>query len=92
MTLQAELNAANQRLSELQSKADSNQILSKAVIEEIQNFKANRRDAQKRLREVRKNLRQDIEGLGQRLFLLNTFLVPVLLVLLAVGLSYRKES
>jgi ABC-type uncharacterized transport system involved in gliding motility auxiliary subunit len=92
MTLQAELNAANQRLSELQSKADSNQILSKAVIEEIEKFKANRRDAQKRLREVRKNLRQDIEGLGQRLFLLNTFLVPVLLVLLAVGLSYRKES
>lgn len=93
MTLQAELTGANQRITELQSKADSNQLLSKAVIEEIEQFKANRRDAQQRLRQVRKNLRQGIESLGQRLFLINTFLVPVLLILFAIGLgSNRKRT
>lgn len=94
MKLQAELNNANQRLTELQSKVggDSKQIVSKAVLEEIEQFKERRRDAQKRLRDVRRNLRQGIERLGQNLFLLNTFAVPTLLILVTLFLNFSRRK
>lgn len=97
MVLQAQLNAANQRLSEIQSQvgaqvgADSKQVVNKAVLEEIKKFKDQRREAQERLREVRRNLRQDIERLGSNLFFLNTFFVPLLLIFGAAFYSLSKK-
>ncbi len=94
---QAKLTAANQRLAQLQATAQggdqksSQQILSGAVREEIKQLRAEKSDAQKRLREVRRNLREDVERLGTRLFLINTFLVPFLLVLISVGLIVSKR-
>ncbi|MFN8389659.1 MAG: Gldg family protein [Bdellovibrionota bacterium] len=90
--LQAELNSANQRLSQLQAgtdKAGGEQVLSKALLDEVKKFRDQRAEAQQRLREVRKNLRQDKERLGQWLFLVNTFLVPALLII-GSALFYRR--
>lgn len=82
--LQAELTSANQRLQQLESASDrqgSQQVLNKAVFEEIKKFREQRKIAQQRLRAVRRNLRQDVESLGNYLFLANTFLIPLLLVI-----------
>jgi len=100
--LQAKLTAANQRLQQLQSSAQqqsgastgSQQVFSKAVLDEIKQFREEKNDAQSRLREVRRNLRQDKESLGTRLFLVNTFVVPLALVVIAIyfALIRRRKS
>lgn len=90
--LQAKLNAANQRLSQLQAggaKPGEKPVFSKAVMEEIKQFREERREAQTRLREVRRGLRQNIEQLGDFLFLANTFFVPLLLI--AGSLVYHSR-
>jgi len=80
--LEAQLNSANNKLTELQARADSEgkQVVNKEVLNLMKQFKQERREAQDRLRSVRRNLRQDIESLGTRLFLVNTFLFPLLLI------------
>ena len=83
--LQAKLESANARLRELQSASgpaeSSQQLLSSAMLQEIEKFREDRRETQERLRRVRRNLRQDKEWLGQVLFLLNTFSIPLLLII-----------
>ncbi len=83
MSLQATLNGANQRLSQLQAGTDKQgkeQVLTQALLEEVKKIREQRSQAQQRLREVRRNLRQDKERLGEWLFVLNTFAVPLLLI------------
>ncbi len=97
VVLQAQLNSANQRLTELQSRvganADGKQVLNSALLDEIKKFKQQRREAQQNLRNVRRNLRQNIERLGEDLFLLNTFFVPLLLIIISVGYyAFRKKK
>ncbi|MBL7663400.1 Gldg family protein [bacterium] len=94
-SLQADLNAANERLRTLEQnehgeKPAAQQVFSDAVLDEIKQFKEQRRQAQERLREVRKNLREDKERLGTVLFLINTFLVPLVLLVVAVGKLIAK--
>lgn len=96
MLLQAKLNGANQRLSQLQAasggQAGEKQVITKAVLEEIKKFRDERKDAQQRLREVRRNLRQDIERLGEILFLVNTFLVPLLLIIATLSFFRTRRE
>lgn len=96
LTLQASLSAANQRLSQLQAGTDKGegqeQTLSSAVLDEVKRFREQRAEAQRRLREVRRNLRQDKERLGQGLFLLNTFFVPTVLVLGVLWWGVRRRT
>lgn len=93
--LQADLNGANARLAELQGKVgaegSSKQVLNKAFMDEIKKFKDKKLAAQDQLRKVRRNLRQDIERLGTLLFLVNTFMVPLALILGAIGSSILKR-
>jgi len=94
MTLQAGLTGANQRLNQLQAGTDQKngeQVLSAALMEEVKKIREQRADAQKRLREVRRNLRQDKESLGQWLFILNTFAVPLLLIV-GFPLWFRRRK
>ncbi len=82
--LQAKLNAANQRLSQFQRQGQEEsgkQVFSKALLDEVKRFRDERIEAQQRLRELRRNVRQDKEFLGNMLFLANTFLVPALLII-----------
>lgn len=93
MTFQSTLNQANSRLTELQEgmKPGSEQVFNKALLDEVKQLRDERQNAQERLREVRRNLRQDKERLGKILFALNTFLVPSILIL-SVLLSPKKKS
>ena len=83
MTFQSTLNEANSRLTELQEgmKPGSEQVFNKALLDEVKQLREERQNAQDRLRDVRRNLRQDKERLGKILFVMNTFLVPVVLIL-----------
>ncbi|MCB0320000.1 MAG: Gldg family protein [Bdellovibrionales bacterium] len=90
---QAKLNEANQRLSQLQNGMDSGggkQAFSSALLEEMKDLRERKKDAQQKLRDVRRKLREDKEDLGRVLFLVNTFLIPVILVLISV-FWYRKK-
>ncbi|HMO16949.1 MAG TPA: Gldg family protein [Oligoflexia bacterium] len=97
---QAALNRANQRLSELQSglknsgmSGESSQtVLNQALLDQIDALREEKRDLQQRLREVRRTLREDKEGLGNILFLFNTFFVPVLLIFGAGLYSIKKKK
>ncbi len=83
MIWQAKLNDANQRLSQIQGEGGeaAKTALSKEAVEEVRKLREDRQSIQKRLSEVRRNLREDKESLGTRLFFLNTFALPILLVL-----------
>lgn len=83
-SIQAKLNQANQRLAQLESGSDKTQaVFSNAMVEEIRKFREERSEAQKKLREVRRKLREDKEGLGNLLFALNTFFIPSLILLIS---------
>lgn len=98
LVLEAKLNGATQRLNALQNQSGDSaqqggkQVFSQAVLDEIKKFREERKEAQDRLREVRRDLRQDIEGLGQTLFLICTFLMPLILILISVAAAYNKHS
>ena len=77
----------NRRLQALEQGKDeqSRALLSPSQVTEIQNFRQELAANKKKLREVRRNLRQDIENLGLRLKLLNIALLPALVLLAGFG-------
>ncbi|HSH70639.1 MAG TPA: Gldg family protein, partial [Deferrisomatales bacterium] len=85
--LLAKQQETSRRLQALeQGKDEQNRaLLSPSQVEEIQNFREELVANKKKLREVRRNLRQDIENLGWRLKLLNIALVPALVLLAGFG-------
>ena len=92
--LMAELDKAEQRINELQTKkADgSSLILSPEQQIEIERVREEQVRARKELRNVRHELRKDIQGLGTRLKILNIGAIPVLIGLLAIGLGTYKAN
>ncbi len=91
--LQKKLTAANQRLAQLEAgKKDGNAIFSDALVQEVKKFRLERSDAQRKLREVRRKLREDKEGLGSILFALNTFLIPFLIIAASAFFVFRNNT
>ena len=88
-----ETNAKLQQL-ERQKDASQNLILSEAQEAEIQRFQEEKIRINRELKEVRRNLRADIERLGNRIKFLNLFAVAILVSLggLFYGLYRRKKS
>jgi len=84
--LNAKLEAAQSRIQELQqTRSDrQQQIMTAAQAAEIKQFREEVFQTQKALKEVRKNLRSDIERLGLRLKVLNIAAVPVLVALFGI--------
>jgi len=78
---QARLNEANLRLSQFEKEGADNQVFSTAVMTELENLRREKAEAQQSLRKVRRNLREDVEKLGSNLFLINTFLVPLIVLI-----------
>ncbi len=102
---QEEVNETNRRLGELQEGGKGNKsagmsempnskaaVMDKALLDEIQLLREKKKDAQARLRNVRRSLREDKESLGTKLFLLNSFLVPLLLIIFSVLKLRRKKA
>lgn len=93
--LQAELDAAQAKIDELQSQQEgavSTLILSPEVREEIERYREQEKETRKKLRDVKHSLTKDIEALGSRLKSLHIILFPLAVGLLAVAFSYLRSS
>jgi ABC-type uncharacterized transport system involved in gliding motility auxiliary subunit len=90
--LQQELGETERKLTELQSAKSQDQamVLSAEQKAELDNFLKRKVDIRKQLREVRRRLDADIEALGTRLKFINILLVPLLLILAALGFAGWK--
>jgi ABC-type uncharacterized transport system involved in gliding motility auxiliary subunit len=83
----------NQKLRELQLQKDSSQkqILSPEQVAEIERFQEQKRKIDNELKQVRKNLRADIENLGATLKAINIFLIPLCVCIAGLGFALYKQ-
>jgi ABC-type uncharacterized transport system involved in gliding motility auxiliary subunit len=91
--LQEKLATTQQRLGELQQRKDPKQqyILSPEQKAEIEQFRKVQFETRAALKEVRKNLRRDIDRLGLQLKVLNMAAVPALVGLLGLAIGLRRS-
>lgn len=92
--LQKDLSDAERKIADLQQKrgtdGQNSLILSPEQQAEVEKITKQMVETRKQLREVRHQLRKDIEGLGSRLRMINVAGMPVLVGLGALGLAaYR---
>ena len=83
-----------EKINELQSQKEggvSAIILSPEQQAEIEAFRAERLDTRKELREVKHQLKKDIERLGSQLKLLNIFVLPLVLPALIALLAMMRS-
>ncbi|MBN2539407.1 MAG: Gldg family protein [Deltaproteobacteria bacterium] len=93
-TLAKRAEEGNRKLRELEMQKDSSQklILSPEQIAEIERFREQKRTIDGELKQVRKNLRSDIETLGTTLKAINIFLIPLCVSLAGLVFAlYRKR-
>ncbi len=93
LALLGRLRQVQQRLAELQAAKSEDQqfILSPAQKQEIENFREEQFQAQRQLKEVRKNLRRDIENLGLKMKILNLALMPGLVAVFGLVHGWRRR-
>lgn len=92
--LTAQLSELQKKLNDLQAqRTDGNRYaMTPQQQTEIERFRAEERDVKVRRREVRKNLREDIERLGSRLVAMNLLLVPAACTAFGLGVFARRTS
>lgn len=92
--LQAKLRAAEQKLQDLQRQksGDDATILSPEQQQEIVKFRAESVKTRKELRNVQHELRKNIEVLGTWLKVINIFVVPVLIIILAIVMGVYRHK
>lgn len=92
--LQKQADEANQKINELQGKKEAGQrfVLSKEQAEEIEKFKQKRAQANKDLKETRRNLRQDIDSLENRLKWINIAAMPFVVALAGIALAIVRKQ
>lgn len=81
--LELELEETNKKLRALESGKDETQrnVLSASQMAEIKKFREQQAETTRKRREVRRDLRQDIESLGLRLKFINIALMPLLVII-----------
>lgn len=86
--LKQELRATEQKLGELQARREdrNTMILTQAQEQEIDRFRKERASIRKQLRQVQRDLDQDIERLGNTLKAVNIGLVPLIISVLSIAL------
>lgn len=92
--LEDSLQEAQQRLGELQQNKEKGQrfILSPEQQKELENFRKKEAEVKRELKEVRKNLRQDIDALENRLKWVNIAGMPLLVTLTGISLAIMKRK
>lgn len=83
----------NRKLQELEQQKDTSQrlIISPEQEAEIAKFREQKRKINRELKQVRKNLRADIEVLGTTLRNVNIFLMPLLVSIAGIGFAIYKQ-
>ena len=96
--LQAQLDTTLNQIQNLSGGRDVESVnLSDKQLMELANFQLQVENTRKQLREVRRNLSKDIDLLANQINILNTFLIPVLLIILMfiiprqLGIKKRKS-
>ena len=91
--LVAKLQETRDQLGKLQAQKDEGQkfILSPEQKEAITRYQQNERDIARQLKDVRKNLRQEIEKLGLKVKVANIVLMPALVCLCGVSYGLRRK-
>ena len=91
--LEGELAETEQRLTELQqARGDTNlDILTDEQEAEIDRFMEQRLEIRRQLRQVRRELDEEIEALGTRIKVANIALMPLLVTLFALAMAWRKR-
>jgi ABC-type uncharacterized transport system involved in gliding motility auxiliary subunit len=92
--LEAELRETENRLTQLQQqRGDSDlNILTEEQEAEIDRFMERRLEIRQQLRQVRRELDEDIEALGARVKFLNIALVPLLVTVAALVVAWRRRK
>jgi ABC-type uncharacterized transport system involved in gliding motility auxiliary subunit len=90
---QKEVDEASAKISEIQSKKEGNQkfILSPEAKIEYDNLKKKQTEANRHLRKVRKDLRQDVESLEFKSKVLNIVGMPVIVACTGIGLALARR-
>jgi len=89
--LSQELELAEAKLAQLQSGEGGEQLITSEMEVEIERFKTQMLQTRRALRDVQGGLRRDIEALETKLIFINTALVPLLLLLAALGYSLWRR-
>jgi len=92
--LRVRLREVETRLADLQQAAPEGQAYSDASEIEVQNFRNQAEDIQRNLNQVQRTLLETIRGMQNRIIFLNMFVVPALLLVLALvrfGLARRRR-
>jgi len=91
--LESELAETERRLTELQqARGDTNlAILTPEQEAELDRFMEQRLEIRRQLRQVRRELDEDIEAMGTRVKVLNIALMPALVTLFALGMAWRRR-
>ncbi|HOW96172.1 MAG TPA: Gldg family protein [Kiritimatiellia bacterium] len=94
LKLVEKLREAQARLNELQRSKDEDQqyILTPEQKREIENFRQERFETQRQLKEVRKSLRRDIERLGLKVKILNMAAMPAAVALFGLLHGWRRKK
>lgn len=93
--LETDLQETQSKLSELQrTKAEGQRfILSPEQQQELENFRRKEAEARKELKLVRRNLRQEVDALENRVKWINIGLMPVLVIVTGIGIErYRRKK
>jgi ABC-type uncharacterized transport system involved in gliding motility auxiliary subunit len=92
--LEDKLADTERKITELQANKDnkSSAILSPEQQKAIEGFRDEKLKTRKELRKVKHEMQKDIEGLGTTVKLSNIALVPVLVILAAIGVAALRSS
>ncbi|MGK5095527.1 Gldg family protein [Deltaproteobacteria bacterium TL4] len=91
--LQKKLEDVRKKLESLQKQTGNQRkvILTPELQREIEQFRAEERNTKKRLREVRKILRQDIEQLGTTLLTINMLAIPLIIAVVGIVFFVKRN-
>jgi ABC-type uncharacterized transport system involved in gliding motility auxiliary subunit len=88
--LQQKLDLTLQEIKNLSGGRDNENVqLSENQMEELALFQLEVERTRKELREVRRNLNKDIDALANKINVLNTFLIPIILIILMFFVPYQ---
>ena len=92
--LEQKLEEAQRQLREMETSKSTSQrfILSEQQKKAIANFRQEEIRIKKELKNVRKNLQQDIEQLGVKVKVINIALMPVLVILTGIGVYFVRRT
>lgn len=93
--LEKKIAEAERNLTEIQIGGMAERGATEAEEEAIARFRAELLDSRKKLRDVQRDLRRDVESLGAQLHFVNIALVPIILAivaLVAAFLRYRRRK